>query len=297
MKTEKIKNRTTSPTSDLSKPRPDLSPVLDLNLQLLGLSKKEEKVLRVLQDGADTPLAISLITKVSRPAVYAILTNLKKRGIIESRIHEGRKFWKLLERRELEQKFFETKRSLLKLSEGMQEVFGVDDATVIIHRGQESIREVFSELLVEHKQERFYALAGDAAAENWNNVFSLMETNNFNRVLKRNNIIAETIIENGWLEREAKRLGISWARDFEGRTTRVNLVDAGYFAHGAQVFIFKQSIYLMALGEELVIEIRNSEIQKMLLAFFRFMQDNSRSIDANALLRKLIASKEVVDKM
>jgi hypothetical protein len=48
----------------------------------------------------------------------------------------------------------------------------------------------------------------------------------------------------------------------------------------------------MALGEELVIEIRNSEIQKMLLAFIRFIQDNSRVIDANALLRSVIAEME-----
>lgn len=49
----------------------------------------------------------------------------------------------------------------------------------------------------------------------------------------------------------------------------------------------------MALGEELVIEIRNSEIQKMLLAFIKFIQDNSRVIDANELLRKIIAEMEV----
>ncbi|MDP1690040.1 MAG: hypothetical protein Q8L52_02440 [bacterium] len=49
----------------------------------------------------------------------------------------------------------------------------------------------------------------------------------------------------------------------------------------------------MALGEELV-EVRNSEIQKMLLTFIKFMQDNSRVIDANALLRAVIAEMEGV---
>ena len=49
-----------------------------------------------------------------------------------------------------------------------------------------------------------------------------------------------------------------------------------------------------ALGEELVIEIRNSEIQKMLLTFIKFIQDNSRVIDANELLRSVIAEMEGV---
>lgn len=44
----------------------------------------------------------------------------------------------------------------------------------------------------------------------------------------------------------------------------------------------------MALSEEVVIEVKNSEIQKMILAFFTFMQEHSRTIDANALLRDLI---------
>ncbi|MCX6787957.1 MAG: winged helix-turn-helix domain-containing protein [Candidatus Kaiserbacteria bacterium] len=261
---------------------------------LLGLSKKEEKVLSSLQDGVDTPLSLARATGVSRTAIYAILGNLKKRGLAHTRIVGGKKYWSLAPEREIEEVVYEAKRALLKIPEGREEVYGLSDSTVIIHRGQDSIRKVFGELLFVHKNERFYGLVGDSAAANWNKMFSLQETNRFNRALKRNNIIAETITQDGLLERQARELGVSWAKDFEGRTTRVNVIDGEYFAHGAQIFIFKQSIYLMALGEDLVIEIRNSEIQKMLLTFFKFMQDNSRVIDANALLRSIIA--EIEDK-
>lgn len=262
------------------------------NLKLLGLSKKEEKVLVALQGGAGTPLLLARVTKVSRTAIYAILTNLKKRGLVESRITSGKKHWTLAAEREIEEVLYAAKRTLLKIPEGREEGHGLSDSVVIIHRGQEAIRKVLGELLFVHKNERFYALIGDGAAEHWNKIFSLQETNKFNRALKTNNIIAETIIEDGFLERETRRLGVSWAKDFEGRTTRVNVIDAEYFAYGAQVWIFKQSIYLMALGEEIVIEIRNSEIQRMLLTFIKFMQDNSRVIDANELLRNVIAEME-----
>lgn len=262
-------------------------------LKLLGLSKKEEKVLAALQGGADTPLLLARATKVSRTAVYAILQNLKKRGLAHTHIVHGKKHWGLRPEREIEEVLYAAKRALLNIPEGREEVRGLSDATVIVHRGQESIRKVLGELLSVHKSERFYALIGDGAAEYWNKIFSLQETNRFNRALKNNNIIAETIIEDGFLERETKRLGVSWAKDFEGRTTRVNVIDAEYFAYGAQVWIFKQSIYLMALGEEIVIEIRNSEIQRMLLTFIKFMQDNSRVIDANELLRNIIAEMEI----
>jgi len=261
-------------------------------LKLLGLSKKEQKVLIALQEGNDTPVKLAKATDVSRTAVYAILQNLKKRGLAHTHITNGKKHWALAPEREIEEVLYAAKRTLLNIPEGREEVHGLSDATVVIHRGQESIRKVLGELLFAHKNERFYALVGDSAAAYWNKIFPLQETNRFNRALKKNNIIAETVVQDGVLERQARELGVSWAKDFEGRTSRVNVIDAEYFAHASQVFIFKQSIYLMALGEELVIEIRNSEIQKMLLAFFTFIEDNSRVIDANALLRTIIAEME-----
>ena len=266
------------------------------NPALLGLSKKEEKILSSLQDGIDTPLLLARATGVSRTAIYAILGNFKKRGLAHTHIADGKKHWSLATEREIEEVVYEAKRTLLNIPVGREEVYGLSDSVVIVHRGQESIRKVLGELLFAHKNERFYGLIGDSAAANWNKIFSLQETNRFNRALKRNSIIAETIVQDGLLERQARELGVLWAKDFEGRTTRVNIIDTEYFTHGGQVFIFRQSIYLMALGEDLVIEIRNSEIQKMLLSFFKFMQDNSRVIDANSLLRTVIAELEDKNK-
>lgn len=261
-------------------------------LKLLGLSKKEEKVLLALQAGSNTPVKLSKVTDVSRTAIYAILQNLKKRGIVTSHIQNGKKSFVLADEREIEKTVYAAKRTLLKNPEGREEIHGLSDSSVIVHRGKEAVRKLMNALLSDHKNERFYGFQGDVAAINWNNVFNVEETNRFNRNIKKNSIIVEAVLPDGWFERQTRELGVEWAKDFEGRATRVNVIDQEYFAHGGQVFIFKQSIYLMALGEELVIEIRNSEIQKMLLAFFKFIQDNSQVIDANALLRDVIAQME-----
>ncbi|MEK7604344.1 MAG: helix-turn-helix domain-containing protein [Patescibacteria group bacterium] len=262
-------------------------------LRLLGLSKKEEKVLTALQEGADTPVKLTKVTNVSRTAIYAILQNLKKRGLAGAHIVHGKKYWRLASEREIEETLYAAKRALLQIPEGREELHGLSDATVVVHRGAPAIRKVLGELLFNHKNERFYALVGDEAAVYWNKLFPLEATNRFNRALKKNGIIAEMVMQDGILERQTRELGVSWARDFEGRTARLNVIDADYFVHGGQVFIFKQSIYLMALGEELVIEIRNSEIQRMILAFFKYIQDTSLVIDANALLRGIITEMEI----
>ena len=261
-------------------------------LKLLGLSRKAQKVLTALQAGSDTPVKLSKVTDVSRTAVYAILQNLKKRGIVTSRIQNGRKTFTLADGREIEEVLYATKRILLKIPEGREEVHGLSDSSVVVHRGTEAVRKVLNEMLSDNKNERFYGFQGDIAAINWNKVFTIQETNAFNRAIKRNHVIAEAILPEGWFERETKNLGVGWAKDFEGRTTRVNVIDQEYFRHGGQLFIFRESIYLISLGEELIIEIRNSELQRMLLSFFKFIQDNSQVIEANALLRTIIAEME-----
>lgn len=258
------------------------------NLKLLGLSKKEIRVFYSLKACNYTPLAISRDTKISRTAVYAILQNFKKRGIVESKILNGHKSWKFSNDKDIDQNMYNSKKEILGLADGRKEIQGLSDSVVVIHRGAEAVRPILGNLLDDHKNEKFTGFQGNVAAVNWNKVFSLEDTNRFNRTLKKNGIIAEAILPQGWFETETKNLGVEWAKDFEGRTTRVNIIDQKYFKHGGQLFIFKDSVYLIALGEELVIEIRHSEIQKMFLSFIAFMQDNSRQIDANALLRNLI---------
>lgn len=261
------------------------------NLELLGLTPKEEKVLLGLQNGLNTPVLLSRETRISRPAVYAILLNLKERGLAASRTTDGKKHWQMSTEQEIEEALYAAKRVLLKIPAGREELRGLSDATVVVHRGKEAIRSVMLNLFSEKKNERFFwGFQGDTSTIGWNKTFSVAETNKINRYIKNNRIITEAILPEGWFEDQTKKLGVEWAKDFEGRTTRVNVLNPKYFKHGGQCWIFKDSVYLFALNEELIIEIRNSEIQRMILSIFEFMQENSATIDANVLLRRLINS-------
>lgn len=248
-------------------------------------------MLLALQEGQNTPLLLSRTTRVSRPAVYAILQNLKKRRLVNSRITNGKKHWQLVSQQEIEETIYETKRALLKIPKGSEELHGLSDSMIVVHRGVEAIKQVMLSLFSENKNERFFwGFQGNVSAVGWNKIFSVEETNRINRAIKSNGIITEALLPKGWFEEQTKLLGIEWAKDFEGRTASVHVLDPKYFKHGGQCWIFKDSLYLFALNEEIIIEIRNSEIQRMILSIFEFMQENSPVIDANDLLRKLISA-------
>lgn len=260
------------------------------NLDLLGITPKERRVLLALQDGQNTPLLLSRTTRVSRPAVYAILQNLKKRGLAQSRITNSKKHWQLVSQKEIEEALYETKRALLKIPKGREELHGLSDSMVVVHRGRDAIKHVMLGLFADKKNERFYwGFQGDNSSKAWNEMFTVAETNRINRYIKGNGIISEGILPKGWFEEQTRELGVEWAKDFEGRTARIHVLDPKYFKHGGQCWIFKDSLYLFALGEEIVVEVRNSEIQRMILSAFEFMQENSPVIDANELLRNLVA--------
>jgi len=261
-------------------------------IRLLGLSRKEVGVLDALRAEKSTPLLISEYTKVSRPAIYEILDRLHKRGLIKSNILNGKKYWSQAKERDLEQELYNTKKQIFDIEDGVEEVRGLSDSTVIVHRGGVAIRKLVLGIVKKHKEERLYAIQGDTIVNTWNDVVGLEKINEANRLIKKNNIITEMIFPFGFLEKQGPFLGKKWMEDFGDRAAITHEISEEYFNHSGQIWSFKDSLYLIAMKEEIVIEVRNSEIQKLILSMFKFIQDNSRKIDVNTILRELI-KKEV----
>ncbi len=245
-----------------------------------------------LQGGVSTPLELSRATKISRTAVYAILAQLTKRGLATSHITHGRKHWGVVEEREVEAALYETKRALMNIPDGKQELYRQADTTIVLHRGEVAVKKLIEEIFKEHKGERYQGLQGDRVFKAWRELLGANEINTVNRFIKENRLIGEAILSEGYFLHGAKQFGPSWAKDFEGRTYRMNEVGREYFEHGAEMLLFKESLYLISMSEALIIEIKHSEIQKMILSFFRYIQDNSPVIDANEVLRGIIAQQD-----
>lgn len=258
-------------------------------LKLLGLSNKEIKVLDSLRYKKNTPLQICKATNVSRPAIYEILTRLRTRGLVKTNIIEGKKYWSQAKERDLEQSLYETKKQLFNISDGTEEVYGLSDSTVILYRGKEAIKKLFlKDLLTEHKGQKLHMTVAMQPSDDWEKIMGLEGINEFNRLVKKNEMITELISPEGWFQNEFARLGEAWAKEFIGRAAIANEIDGSYFNHHGQIWMFKNSVYLISMNEELVIEIRNSEIQKLVRSFYDFIQDNSRKYDVNSRLRELL---------
>lgn len=257
---------------------------------MLDLSFKEEKVLLALQSGHATVLDIARNTRVSRPSVYVILLKLKKRGLATSRIVRGKKSWHIASEKELADTLYALKKKLLAFSDGKEEVGGVTDGVVTVHRGAKAVKKVIFDIITTRSNERFlcYTAFSDILYKGWLSIFTPEEINEWNRIVKKNGIISELVAPQSWIEKHYEAMGDSWAKDYEGRASSAVYLPQSYFEHSAQIFAFKDAMYLLALNDKMVIEIRHSDIQKMILGMYSFMKESGKPIDVNRRLRELM---------
>ena len=269
------------------------------NLQLLNLSSHEAKLFALLQsDIPFSPLELSRKCSVPRASIYVALSSLKKRGLARHVIINKKSKWCRTSERDLSDILYETKKTVLGFVDGKEELTsranGVTDGVVTVHRGNIAVKKVFSEMIRNRKNERFlcYTAFSDLIEKGWMKIFTEDEINEFNRVVKKNGIICELVAQDNWIEDHYKVMGKEWGRDLEGRTSSAVYLDKKYFEHNGQIFAFKDVMYLLALKDKTVIEIRHSDIQKMILAMCAFMKERGEKVDINRTLRVLIEKAE-----
>jgi hypothetical protein len=163
--------------------------------------------------------------------------------------------------------------------------------TIHLYEGKESVSDLMKQIFTTHKNEFCIGIQSDIVYKDWKKVLGLSTINNLNKNIKKNKLIIQAILPKGHFTRGIDTMGSEWARHFEGRTYRANEIDEQYFKHHAELFLFKKSLYLICLRDELVLEIKHPEIQKMMLLLINFIQDNSRLLDGNEIIRNILMIK------
>ena len=283
--------------------------------KLLNLTSNEAKVFNAICYSFDnqnikskseikhTPLSISASTKIARPTVYITLESLKSRGLISRYTVDGRRYWRVNSNSEIVELLQNSKKFLLNSLDGTDSYAGSksskssksDDALesiVKVYRGKEEIENLINHLFMNHKHERWQAIQGNKVSSGWYQIFGLDGINHVNELIKENQMITEGIIPHRWYKEEFDKYGVSWAEGFMGRMAATSEIDKKYFDHEGQVFLFEDSTYLLALNEELVIEIKNSQIKIVLKEMMHYITDNADKVDVNAELRRLIGREE-----
>lgn len=269
-----------------------MKPITQLkHLQLLQLTAHEAEVFLLLQtDIQHTPLELSRLCDIPRASIYVALDTLQKRGLTHHSIVNKKSKWSRASEKDLGDVLYDTKKAILGFADGREEVSGATDGVVTVHRGDYAVKKVVFGMITHRKHERFlcYTSFSDILDKGWLKIFSTEEINEFNRIVKKNGIISELIAPEHWIEDHYKAMGDDWAKNYEGRASSSVCLPQKYFNHSGQIFAFKDVMYLLALNDKMIIEIRHSDIQKMVLAMYAFMKERGEMVDVNRRLRELM---------
>jgi len=255
-------------------------------LTLLGLSKKERQVLQAVRDGCKTVLAVHKATKVSRTAIYHIVSVFKTRGLITSSRKNGRLLLRLPSDRSLSDALYETKKQLLAFPEGKEEVLEAE-SHVIVHRGVDAIKACLTKAFAHHASSRFTGLQGPNDFSHWLDAFGSEYINEINRIIKKNALISEGIVSEGWFKDSFENFGPGWVNDYLGRMGAVHSIPKEYFNHASDIYIFNEAVYLICARDLLIIEIRHPDIAQAITLLIRYIMDTTRAIDYSRIIKEL----------
>lgn len=261
---------------------------MNTGTDILLLSKNELEILKILKKHKQaTPVFLAQHTAIPRATVYITLDKLKERGFIRLRKIEHKKIWELAPTETVLERIESIKDLFIENTAEYQTLNISENTDIAIYRGEKEIIKLFKGFAENHGGKRLLGVMGDRAGESWSHSISLRNINTVNEKIKEKGLLTETITSIACFEQQIKMFGQSWVDGYSGRASEVHILDSKYLDYEGQVFVFGNKVYLVHMRDKLFIEIKNAEISKMIICMLKFIQDNSKSVNLNELLKEL----------
>lgn len=257
----------------------------------LSLSRNEVTIFNLLKAEAfSTPALLSRYCNIPRPTVYITLEKLSDRGLVQKRTVAGKSVWKVSSTQAITEAFERSKALLLGSKANIRKINLNTNTDIVVHRGKDTILEIFSNLIHKHGGNRLVGIQGDYAGDAWKDSFEIDDINTINTQITKQGLITEIITSRKWFKRQVDIFGKSWAENFLGRTAQIHFIDNVYLDYKSQIFIFGNQTYLVSMEDEVFIEIKNKEISKLIVSLMRYIEDSSPSVNITKILSELITT-------
>ncbi len=242
--------------------------------KILGISEKESVLLDVLmKEGSCNTSLLSSIVKAPRITVRRTLIGLHKRGFVTRKEKAREIEWKSIN----EKKFRERIGEAFELStRAYMEPIGLSDVgSLIIYRGEKEMHESNAKLLGMHAGERVFSIEPNGIWRHFARV-PLTEWNELNILVKKKQIVFETVLEEGFDTVIRKEAGIDIEHSFLSIPHDIRVVPARVLDSSTEVLIFRDQVLFMDWEHQVAIEIKNPSTTRVIKAMFRMLQRGGR---------------------
>lgn len=164
----------------------------------------------------------------------------------------------------------------------------------VIHVGPQEIIPTFKRIAEQNKNERIKAIQHHKSFNDQVEIATPAQISSFNSAIIKNNIIIEGILNesayNSYFNKikaDPKKVK-DVIKTLEGRMADYSVFPDNRFDCHAEIWIFKTTTLIINWQEKVAIEIINSDMTKLIREMYEYVKDNSRKIDRNDMMRKLI---------
>lgn len=262
------------------------------DMDMLSLGKNESIILSLMRREQEaTPLRLAKLCHIPRPTIYITLAKLENRGLVRVRKVNKKKVWQIVDRALIKDKIEDLKNTLTSDKDTYDRIKITDDTDITIHRGSDAIVNLFNGFAENHNGKRLMGMSGSLSAQAWKDVVDLESINTINSTIKDKGLLTEMIANESWFRQQVDMFGESWIEHFTGRATQIHFIESKYLDYESQIFIFGNELYLVSMREKLFIEVKNRQIARLIISLLNFVEDNSRVVDINQILKNMAHKK------
>ncbi len=265
-------------------------------MSILGLGKTERAIFFALTH-AKSIQEIHADTKISRTGVKYSIQKLAERGLVEKTKGVGsRSRYVGITKERLASRFYTLADSLnasgrnkktVRVRANLQSEFS-------IQIGLEEVLDAHEQIVSENKNERLYGIQPNKSWQTLQTKIPKEAFIRFNELIRSNHLIIDAILADNvyslykpFVAQNPERLA-EMAESLGERMADYVLVNANFFDHGAELWIYKDTVFIINWQDEIGIRISNKDVRDLFKDMFDFIKAHGKKVDHNEMIRQII---------
>lgn len=270
-------------------------------LQLLGLTTRDNEVLKHLSRGPIGVSALARSTKLSRTSLYPLLERLHSRGLVTMSTRGKRRVWKLVAPEKLQRKLFS-----LAQDHEVQEDSGEHEVGIIpsqeseykVYYGKEKLVQIYEELGTLPRGSRLYGIQPNVSASSVMKKFPYDRLVKLNQAIKDRKIVVEAVLQENFVEYYVSRLKKTgkpvedFLQAYGGRLAVTTHVPEERLNFDSEVMFYKDVVIIANWQDLVAVVIKNSAVAGLMLEFFESLKSLGKRVDQNPHVEEILKKQE-----
>ncbi len=269
------------------------------SLEIFGLTKTEAVVLEVL-DTAKSVQNIAKDSKISRTGINHTLKKLYNKGLITYTRHGKRKSYVAMTPSQLSHKL-QIAVDELNISGGTKKSARVKiskESEFTIYTGIKEIIPAHERIASLNKDQRLRAIQPNKSWMNLHKKLNPKQLIRFNEAIRDNKIIVDAVVQSNayalygeFFKHDPKTLK-SIAESFTDRMADYTSISEKFFDYNAEIWIYKETVFIINWEEEVAIEITNTDIMHFMKDMYEIVKSKGSKIDHNQIMREILGEND-----